>query len=278
VTPNPYDVHWDNAAWQPDGELLAISRLNGRDASDGSTLYIIDGSNGQVSYTLPLAEASDQSAPRVDWLRAQELMLGGGGVLRLLDFSTDPPQSTDVMADMFGLDLTFPDEVWGNGWWVDWANDSYILTVQANHPRNQALYLYRSATGAIDVYDEAANRLLLFPDGQMEQWTKPELESVQQDEFVLIDVATGQIYPPLTIAGHTPRDYPRLSMTYLAESEQLAVASSQGVSLHTLPDGATTGFWTLAGPGFAPFLRPAPDGSALVAVRDQGGVYWLPLR
>lgn len=41
VTPNPYEAHWDNAAWQPDGELLAISRLNGRDASDGSTLYLI---------------------------------------------------------------------------------------------------------------------------------------------------------------------------------------------------------------------------------------------
>ncbi|MEJ2749770.1 MAG: hypothetical protein P8183_17960, partial [Anaerolineae bacterium] len=278
VTPNPYEAHWDNATWQPDGKLLAISRLNGRDARDGSTLYIINGSSGQIIHTLPLTEASDQSAPHVDWLRTQELLLGGSSVLRILDFSTDPPQSIDVMADIFGLDLAFPGEVWGNGWEVDWPNDSYILTVQANHPRNQALYLYRSATEAVDVYDEDANLLLLFPDGQMEMWTKPELESAQQDEFVLIDVATGQIYPPLTITGHTPRDYPQLSITYLAESGQLAVASSQGISLHTLPDGSMTSFWTLAGQGFAPFLLPAPDGSALVAVRDQGGVYWLPLR
>lgn len=278
VTPNPYEAHWDNAAWRPDGQMLAISRLNGRDASDGSTLYIINGDNGQIMHTLPLDEASDQSAPRADWLRAQELLLGGNGVLRILDFSTDPPQSTDVLGEIFGLDLAFPDEVWGNGWEVDWANDSYILTVQANHPRNQALYLYRSATGTVDVYDETANLLLLFPNRQMEQWTKPEAEAAQQDEFVLINVAPGQVHPPLTITGHTPRDYPRLSIVYLAESEQLVVASSQGISRHTVPDGKMTDFWTLAEPGFAPFLRPAPDGSALVVVRDQGGLYWLPLR
>jgi len=279
VRPNPYEAHWDNAAWQPDGQLLAISRLNGRDAGDGSTLYIIAGDDGQVIHTLPLTEAFDQSAPRVDWLSPQDLMLGGSGLLRILDFSNDPPQTTDVMAEVFGLDLDFPDEVWGNGWQVDWENGRYSLTLQANHPRNQALYLYESATGTTDVYDEE-NSLLLFPNGQMEQWTKPERESepMAADEFVLIDVPEGEIYPPLTISGHTPRDYPRLSMAYLAESEQLAVASSQGISLHTLPDGQMTDFWTLAGQGFAPFLLPAPDGSALVAARDQGGVYWLPLR
>jgi hypothetical protein len=166
VAPNPYEAHWDNAAWQPDGELLAISRLNGRDASHGSTLFIINGDNGQLIHTLPLAEATDQSSPRVDWLGVQELLLGGSGVLRILDFSTEPPQSTDVVAEIFGLDLDFPDEVWGNGWEVDWQNGSYILTLQANHPRNQALYLYRSATGMVDVYDEAVSLLLLFPDGQ----------------------------------------------------------------------------------------------------------------
>jgi len=277
VTPNPYDAHWDNAAWQPDGELLAISRLNGRDARDGSTLYIIAGKSGQVIHTLPLTEATDQSAPHVDWLRPQELILGSGGALRMLDLSADPPQSTYVMAEIFGLDLDFPGELWNHGWEVDWENGSYILTLHG-YPRNQALYLYQSATGAVDVYDEAANLLLLFPDGQMEQRTKPETESSELDEFVLIDVEGGQIHPPLTITGHAPRNYPRLSMTYLAESGQLAVASSQGISLHNLPDGAMSHFWALTGPGLAPFLLPAPDGSALVAVRDQGGVYWLPLR
>ncbi|MDY7079199.1 MAG: hypothetical protein SXV54_19975 [Chloroflexota bacterium] len=278
VTPNPYEAHWDNATWQPGGEQLAIARLNGRDASDGSTLYIIAGDTGRLLHSMPLVEASDQSAPRVDWLSPQELLLMSSGVLRILDLGADPPQSTDVMAGIFGLDLDFPDEIWGNGWEVDWANGSYILTVRANHPRNQSLYLYQSAAGTVDVYDENTDLLLLFPDGQMEQWTKPGTEPSGPDEFVLIDVEEGNVYPPLTITGHTPRDYPRLSMAYLAASAQLAVASSQGISLHTLPDDEMTTFWRLAGQGFAPSLRPAPDGSVLVAIRDQGGVYWIPLQ
>jgi hypothetical protein len=278
VTSNPYDAHWDNAAWQPGGEQLAISRLNGRDASDGSVLYIIDGDTGEVIRNLPLTAATDQSAPHVDWLSPQELLLMSSDLLQILDLRSDPPQSTDVMAEMFGLDLDFPDEVWGHGWEVDWANGSYILTVQANHPRNQSLYLYHSAAGTIDVYDEDTNLLLLFPNGQLELWTKPEIESSELDEFILIDVEAGRMYPPLTITGHTPRDYPRLNIVYLAASAQLAAASSQGISLHTLPDGETTTFWTMVGQGFAPFLRPAPGGSALVAMRDQGGVYWVPLR
>ena len=279
VTPNPYDAHWDNAAWQPDGELLAISRLNGRDASDGSTLYLIDGSSGQVTRTLPLAEASDQSSPRVDWLLPQELLVGGSGVLRILDFSSDPPGSTDVIPAIFGLDLDFPDQVWGHGWQVDWHNGRYTLTLQANLPRDQALYLYHSATGTTNVYDEESDLLLRYPNGEMEQWTKPEGGSPPAaDQFMLIDVAQGKATSSLTITGHTPRDYPRLSIAYLPRSQQVAAASSQGVSLHTVPGGKMTRFWTLTGQGFAPFLLPAPDGSALVAVRDQGGVYWIPLR
>jgi hypothetical protein len=278
VTPNPYEAHWDNAAWQPGGEQLAIARLNGRDASDGSTLYVIAGDSGRVLRSLPLAEASDQSAPRVDWLSPHELLMMSGGVLRMLDLSADPPQSTDVIAEIFGLDLDFPGELWGHGWQVDWESGSYILTLQANRPHNQSFYLYQSATGAVDVYNEGANLLLLFPNGEMEQWTKPDTTDSAPDEFVLIDVGEGEVYPPLTIEGHTPRDYPRLSIAYLAAPGRLAVASSQGISLHTLPGGDMTAFWRLAGQGFAPHLRPAPDGSALVAVRDQGGIYWIPLQ
>lgn len=278
VTPNPYTAHWDNADWQPDGEQLAIARLNGRDASDGSTLCVIAGETGQVEHTLPLAEASDQSAPRVDWLSPQELMLSGSGVLRILDLGTEPPRSMEVIDGVFDLDLDFPGELWGHGWQVDWETGSYILTLQANRPRNQSLYLYRSATGAVDVYEEDVHLLLLFANGQMEQWTKPETTPSALDEFVLIDVGEGKVHPPLTVTGHTPRDHPRLSVAYLTASAQLAVASSQGISLHTLPDGEMTAFWRLAGQGLAPGLRPAPDGSALVAIRDQGGVYSIPLQ
>lgn len=278
--PTPYEAHWDNAAWQPGGQLLAISRLNGRDADEGSTLYLVDGDSGEVSRSLSLEAASRQSAPGVEWLSSQELLLMSSGVLRILDLGSDPPVSRDVIGDILGLDLDFPHEVGGHGWEVDRESDSYILTLQANHPRNQALYVYRSDTGAVNTYEEEANVLLLFPGGQMQQWAKLEAvppEPPDEDEFVTVDLEDGSVSPPLAIAGHTPRDYARLSMAYLPASGQLAVASSQGVSLHSLPNGEMMAFWTLAEEGFAPFLRPAPDGSALVAIQDRGGVYWIPL-
>ncbi|HSM55494.1 MAG TPA: hypothetical protein VK879_04995, partial [Candidatus Sulfomarinibacteraceae bacterium] len=277
VTPNPYDLHWDNAAWQPGGAQLAISRLNGRDAGEGSTLYILDGETGHALRSQPREEASDQSAPHVEWLTPDELLLFGGGALRLLDLGSDPIQSIDVVREIFGLELDVPHDLAGHGSRVDWERGAYRLTLRPNLPRNRSLYVYDSATGALDVYDEAGHLLLLFPDGKLETWNLSEREPTYQDEFVLIDVGRGVAHEPMHIEGHTPRDYPQLRMAYLAPSQKLAAASSQGISLHALPGGEMTAFWTLAGEGFTPFLRPAPDGSALVAIRDFGGVYWVPL-
>jgi hypothetical protein len=36
-------------------------------------------------------------------------------------------------------------------------------------------------------------------------------------------------------------------------------------------------YWTLAGDGFSPWLIAAPDGSALIAFKDFGGLYYIPL-
>ena len=48
VNPNPYELHWDHFAWSPDGERLAISRLDGREREAGSTLYLVVGDTGEV--------------------------------------------------------------------------------------------------------------------------------------------------------------------------------------------------------------------------------------
>jgi len=66
VSPNPYELHWDDYAWSPDGERLAISRLNGRERKAGSTLYLVMGDTGKVVGFQPLEYASDQSAPGVE--------------------------------------------------------------------------------------------------------------------------------------------------------------------------------------------------------------------
>ncbi|GAG89527.1 unnamed protein product, partial [marine sediment metagenome] len=66
---------WDNFAWLPGGEKLAISRLNGRDKSEGSTLYIIAGDSGAIEQSYELEYAYDQNAANIKWLTNTELLI-----------------------------------------------------------------------------------------------------------------------------------------------------------------------------------------------------------
>jgi len=142
VSPNPYEFHWDNYAWSPGGERLAISRLNGRDREAGSTLYLVAGGTGEVMKSLPLEYAFDQSAPWVEWLTKDELLLHSEGVLAMVDFRSDPPRIVNVLKDIFALDIAYPEEISSMAPITDKAGESYHLAVRVNHPRNQDLYLY----------------------------------------------------------------------------------------------------------------------------------------
>jgi hypothetical protein len=84
-------------------------------------------------------------------------------------------------------------------------------------------------------------------------------------------------FPRLVITGHTPREYPTLNIKYLQKRSQLAVASAHGVSLVSLSNGEMKAYWTLIGDGYAPMLTLSPDGLALVATKDFGGLYYIPL-
>jgi hypothetical protein len=85
------------------------------------------------------------------------------------------------------------------------------------------------------------------------------------------------VHPRLTITGHTPREYPHLYVKYLPKRAQLAVASAHGVSLVSLSDGEMLAYWSLVGDGYSPWIVPSPDGSALIASKDVGGLYYIPL-
>jgi hypothetical protein len=278
VTPNPYELHWDTFAWLPGGERLAIARLNGRDRSEGSSLYLISGEAGQVENSLPLAYASDQSAPWIEGLTDQAVLVHGNGDLVVIDFSPDPPVFVNVLVDIFGLDIDYPDEVSAAGSFVDRQGHGYYLAVRLNHPRNQATYLYHSETGRVNVYDHEHHTLLLLPDGQLVEMPKLENTPSYRDEYdlALVD-APEAVQPRLALSGHTPREYPHLSIRYLAATSQIAVGSAHGVSLVSLPDGEMAAYWDLTGPGFSPWLIVAPDGSALAAAKDLGGLYYIPL-
>jgi len=279
VTPNPYQAHGDTFAWLPGGERLVINRLNGRSGSkEGSTLYLINGATEQVEKSLTLEGDFGQSAPWIEGLSEQELLVHGTGELLVIDFSSDPPKVTNVLADIFGLDIKYPDEVSAAGSFIDREGGGYYLAVCLNHPRNQATYLYYSQTGQVHVYDHEHHTLLLFPNGYLMEMAKQENVPTYRDEYDLVLVDTPEaVKPRLVLTGHTPREYPHLSLVYLAKRSQLAVASAHGVSLVSLPDGEMEKYWTLVGDGFSPWIIASPDDSALVAAKDFGGLYYIPL-
>jgi hypothetical protein len=253
---------------------LVISHLNGRDSSDGSTLYLIAGDSGQVEKQLPRQFAFDQSAPWVEGLTGQKVLSQDSDGMVIIDFGVDPPKVTDVMADIFGLDIDSPDETSASASLIDPSGQGYYLAVRLNHPRNQATYLYYSETGDVHIYDHENHTLLLFPDGQLVEMPKLTNVATFRDEYDLVRVeAPGVVQPRLTFTGHVPREYPHLSLKYLTPTSQIVVASAHGVSLVSLPTGEMVAYWELVGDGYSPVLLLTPDGSKFVAVKDYGGLY-----
>jgi len=277
--PNPYEFHWDTSTWLPGGEQLVIARLNGQKGSnEGTTLYLIDGITGEVQNSLILDGEFGQSSPWIEGVSETEVLVHSQGELLIVDLSVQPVKITNVLEDIFGLDIKYPDEVSAAGSHIGDATDDYYLAVRLNHPRNQSTYLYHSQTERVYVYDHAYHTLLLFPDGYLMEMAKQELVPTYRDEYDVVMVDTADtVQPRLMLTGHTPREYPHLSLVYLVKRSQLAVASAHGVSLVSLPDGKMKAYWSLVGDGYSPWITASPDVSALVAVKDFGGLYYIPL-
>jgi hypothetical protein len=274
VTPNPFDLHWDRFDWSPEGNRIAISRLNGRTAREGSTLFIVNGTTGAVEYELPLNAASDQSAPMVIWTSEEELLFNGNNTLFLIDFRTAPPQFTDVLREIFLLDISYPNDVSTFAW------EGHHISIRVNHPRNQDIYVFHPETGQVEIIQpKSASPLFFFPNGEMVEMAN-YLAEPSEDQYELIWVdAPDTASPIITVQGHLPRNYPNLFPRYLPNSEQLVFSSSQGVSLVSIPDGETVSFWELAGGGgFSTYVLPPSAYPALVVVADGDGLYYIPLR
>lgn len=279
ITPNPYELHWDTSTWLAGGEQLIIGRLNGRKGSnEGATLYLIDGATGEAQNSLDLEGEFGQSAPWMEALTEEKVLYQTQGEWLMADFGAQPVSITNVLEDIFGLDVNFPDEISASGSYLDSDGNGYYITVRLNHPHNQSTYLYYSRTGQVYVYEHEYHTLLLFPDGYSMDMQKLETVPTYQDIYDIVRVDDPEtVYPQLTITGHTPREYPRLDIEYLPKRSQLAVASAHGVSLVSLPNGEMLAYWTLAGDGYSPRLTASPDGSALIASKDLGGLYYIPL-
>jgi len=279
VAPNPYEFHWDTSTWLAGGEQLVIGRLNGRKGSNGgATLYLLNGTTGKILNTLELDGEFGQGAPWMEALTDEKVLYQTQGEWLMADFGTQPVSIINVLKDIFGLDVQFPDEISTSGSYLDSDGDGYYITVRLNHLHNQSTYLYYSKTKQVHVYDHEYHTLLLFPDGYSMDMQKMESVPTYQDKYDIVMIDDPEtVYPQLIFTGHTPREYPRLNVKYLPKSSEVAVASAHGVSLVSLTDGEMLSYWTLAGDGYSPWITASPNGLALIASKDGGGLYYIPL-
>lgn len=276
ISPGSSGAGWTGYAWSPGGERLAISRLDEPAARDGATLYIVDWATAAVERALLLEDASEASLPIVEWLARDEL-LTLGGALRLMDLRADPPTVTDLVGDVFWLDVAYPADFSSVDVLAASAGGGYYIGARVNHPRHQAAYLYASETGQVQVFGHDVHTLLFFPGGRWMRLPKWEDTSTERDEYELVWMDQPGQTRRLVVEGHLPRSHPQIFPRYLPATSQLVVSSSQGISLISLPEGRTVRFWELASGGYSSDVYPSPREDALVAAVAGDGLYYLPL-
>jgi hypothetical protein len=243
-------------------------------------LYLINGDTGQVAGFQGLEFASDQSAPGVEWLTNDELLLHTDGILAVVDYRSDPPKITDVMKDIFDLDIDYPDDIASMNSTVDSTGESYYLAVHINQPGNQDVYLYQSESGNVQRYHPSADPILFFPNGEWTELPGLRFDTPERDEFELIWVDSPEKEPRhIVVQGHIPRNYPTLFPRYLPGSSQIAFRSSQGISLVSIPNGEMLKFWQLLdGGGSSDInLRVSPNEDALIALVGGNALYHISL-
>lgn len=262
--------------WSPDGGRLAISQMSGPEVEDDAFLYIVDWVSGEVEKRIPLEGASDANVPIVEWLTRDEL-LRYGNTLTLMDFRSEPPVLTDILRDIFLLDIAFPDDIWGMETVRSKDGESYFIGVQLNHPNNKDAYVYSSETRQVEVFHHDVSTLIFFPDDQWMRLLKWEDPPAFRDEYELVWMHQPNETLRLKVEGHVPRANPQMIPRYLPATSQLVFSSSQGISLISIPDGKTVGFWEPASNADYYDVLPSPNGEALIVAASGDGLYYIPL-
>lgn len=262
--------------WSPGGGRLALSLMSGPQVEDEAFLYIVDWASAQAEEIIPLEGASDANLPIVEWLTRDEL-LSHGSTLTVLDFRSEPPAATDVLRDIFLLDIAYPLDVWGMDSVRSEDGEGYYIGVQVNHPRNTDAYVYSSETGQVEVFQHDVSTLIFLPDGQWMRLLKWENEPTYRDEYELVWMDRSNEKTRLKVEGHAPRAHPQIFPRYLPGTSQLVFHSSQGISLVSIPDGKTTAFWELSSHAEYFDVFPSPNGEALIVASDRDGLYYIPL-
>jgi hypothetical protein len=275
----------DRLAWSPSGEQLAIYRPDvPGDQARAGTITLLEASSGTVVSTIELAPGGEVAL--MDWFREDTIYVWAffeKGPL-LVDLAGAEPRVVRVLPELFGLDLVYPDDFAADSSVADETSGAYHIAFKVNTAADKTTYLYHSESGAVEKLPVEGNTYLIFPDGDLEPLFLTEDGPTYTDEFDLVWVdepAKGIRH--LRVAGHTPRDYPILWPRLLSDGSQIAFASTQGVSLVSIPDGQLVNFWSLEGGGEPSRPVLSPDGRFLSVsawVQDTqppnpGGLFYL---
>ncbi len=271
----PVESYRDFYAWSADGKRLAISILTAAEEGEPAFLYVVNTESGEVEFDMPIQDVSDANLPIVEWLAPDDLLLHSK-TLTVLDFRTNLPAMTDLIHDVFLLDIEYPNDI--SSMDSHPGMDGYTIGVRVNHPNNHGVYLYESATGQVTVYEHDTNSLFFFPDGGWMRLFEWEDEPSYTDEYEMIWMNQPGDARRLVVEGHVPRSQPQMFPRYLPDSSQLIFSSSQGISLVSIPSGETVRFWSLRGAeqSFSE-VYPSPMENAVIVFAGEVGLYYLPL-
>jgi hypothetical protein len=254
--------------WSPDGSRVSIGASGDR----GAGIHLIDAATGQIEQLIAVAAGMGGSYYHT-WLNNQTLIFQNETGPTLIDLRQPTPRPAPILSQLFDLDIAFPAETTAFGAYPTGSGEDYAVFVAVREPAAAGIYLYYAADDRVKVlpYDHPTH--LFFANGRSIfidkfDWQYPDGGPNGIDHHQLYWVATpnGQM-SQIEVAGHQPRSS-SLQPLWLPDSSQMAFASSQGVSLVSLPDGQLLDYWHLAGTEQAVqhvSLLLAPDGQTLIA-------------
>jgi hypothetical protein len=237
--------------WSPDGRRLSIAP-----AGDGSEarLFLFDVNTGLTVRVIDAAAGATGGIFH-RWLTDEILLIHQSGPEpMLLDLRQPTLRPTPILSQLLDHNISYPGDTMAFGVYpADSGDDEdFIIFVAVREPAAEGIYIYHSATGEVErlPYDRPTH--LFFPDGRAVfvdkfEWDNlgPEPDGPDRHQLYWVGTAGGRL-SQIEIVGHQPRGN-MLQTLWLPDTSQMVFASSQGMSLVSLPDGQLLDFWRLTG-------------------------------
>ena len=185
----------------------------------------------------------------------------------MIDLSVDPPSQVRVFPDLFGFNLTYPDQISSMGVFLSPTDNIFHIVAHVNLPDDNAIYVYHGENGQIEKLPGDQQMLMILPGDQkmpaiIRQDTPPYADEYR---LVWVDMPDKPMVN-LPVSGHSQRNTFYLPTLLLPGSTRMLFGSTQGISLVALPGGETLKFWRLveAEDVSLPTFSPSPQGNALI--------------